>query len=80
MTVYTWSVDTQDWMANGSGSQYWVDRIIALGTSGGSQTHPVILMHNQAIAMPATVAALPSIIAFYRARGYTFVDLAGGHR
>jgi len=80
MTVYTWSVDTQDWMANGSSAQYWIDRIIALGTSGGSQIHPVILMHNQAISMPATVAALPSIIAFYRARGYTFVDLAGAHR
>ena len=34
-------------------------------------------MHNQPTAMPATVAALPSIITFYRDRGYTFVDLAG---
>jgi len=77
MKVYTWSVDTEDWKAEGSGSQYWIDRIIALAKSGGSMDHPVILMHNQPIAMPATVAALPSIIAYYRDRGYTFVDLAG---
>jgi peptidoglycan/xylan/chitin deacetylase (PgdA/CDA1 family) len=80
MKVYNWSVDTEDWKAKGSGAQYWIDRIIALGTSGGTQTHPVILMHNQPITMPATVAALPTIIAYYRNRGYTFVDLTGRSR
>ena len=34
-------------------------------------------LHNQPGGNPATVAALPSIIAFYRDRGYTVVDLAG---
>jgi peptidoglycan/xylan/chitin deacetylase (PgdA/CDA1 family) len=77
MAVYNWSVDTEDWKAKGSAAQVWVDRIIALARTGGSQTHPVVLMHNQSTAMPATVAALPTIIAFYRERGYTFVDLAG---
>ena len=77
MAVWNWSVDTEDWKANGSADQFWVNRIITLAQAGGSQTHPVILLHNQANAMPATVAALPTIIAFYKARGYTFVDLMG---
>jgi peptidoglycan/xylan/chitin deacetylase (PgdA/CDA1 family) len=77
MAVWNWSVDTEDWKANGSADQFWVNRIITLARAGGSQGHPVILMHNQPIAMPATVAALPAIIAFYRDRGYTFVNLAG---
>jgi peptidoglycan/xylan/chitin deacetylase (PgdA/CDA1 family) len=77
MAAYNWSVDTEDWKARGSASSFWVDRIIRLAQAGGSQMHPVVLMHNQPGAMPATVAALPSIIAFYRDRGYTFVDLAG---
>ena len=77
MAVFNWSVDTEDWKAAGSGDAYWVNRIISLAQGGGSQTHPVVLLHNQPRAMPATVAALPTIIEFYRDRGYTFVDLAG---
>jgi len=76
MTVWTWSVDTQDWMADGSGSSYWVQRIIGLAESeGGQLPHPVVLMHNQMIGNPATVSALPTIIDFFRSRGYTFVTL-----
>jgi len=77
MSVWNWSVDTEDWKANGSGDASWVNRIIDLGEAGGSQTNPVVLMHNSPTGNPATVAALPTIIAFYRDRGYTFVDLAG---
>jgi Polysaccharide deacetylase len=77
LEVWNWSVDTQDWMAGGSGSQFWVDRIVQRATAGGSQQHPVVLMHNQPGGNPATIEALPRIIAFYRDRGYTFVDLAG---
>src|SRR3712207_9499701 len=40
--------------------------------AGGSQTHPVILMHNQPGGSPATLAALPRIITYYRDRGYDF--------
>ena len=48
MTVWTWSVDTETWKANGSSSSYWVNRIISLaGSEGGVLTHPVVLMHNQ---------------------------------
>jgi len=76
MGVWLWSVDTQDWMARGSGSAYWVNRIIRLAErEGGALRHPVVLMHNQPIGNPATVAALPVIIRFFRAHGYRFVQL-----
>lgn len=78
MKVWLWSVDTEDWKAAGSTSAYWVNRIIGLAESeGGPQQHPVILMHNAAGGDPATVLALPSIIDYFRGRGYTFVNLAG---
>ena len=78
MKVWLWSVDTEDWKANGSASSYWVHRIIRLAESeGGSQQHPVVLMHNQPAGNPATVAALSDIIGFFRSRGYAFVNLLG---
>jgi peptidoglycan/xylan/chitin deacetylase (PgdA/CDA1 family) len=76
MGVWMWSVDTQDWMADGSGSSYWVQRIIRLAeTEGAALPHPVVLMHNQPIGNPATVSALPVIIQFFSSRGYHFVAL-----
>lgn len=76
MSVWLWSVDTQDWMAEGSGSSYWVSRIIRLAErEGGALRHPVVLMHNQPAGNPATVAALPVIIRFFRSHGYRFVRL-----
>jgi peptidoglycan/xylan/chitin deacetylase (PgdA/CDA1 family) len=76
MSVWLWSVDTQDWMARGSGSSYWVHRIIRLAEQEGrALRHPVVLMHNQAAGNPATVAALPVIIRFFRSHGYRFVRL-----
>jgi peptidoglycan/xylan/chitin deacetylase (PgdA/CDA1 family) len=78
MTVWTWSVDTEDWKANGSSSAYWVNRIISLAEQeGGVLRHPVVLMHNQPAGNPATVLALPVIIRYFRSHGYTFVDLLG---
>ena len=76
MGVWLWSVDTQDWMARGSGSAYWVNRIIRLAErEGGALRHPIVLMHNQPNGNPATVAALPVIIQFFRSHGYRFVKL-----
>jgi peptidoglycan/xylan/chitin deacetylase (PgdA/CDA1 family) len=76
MSVWLWSVDTEDWKAEGSSSSYWVHRIIRLAESeGGAQRHPVVLMHNQAAGNPATVAALPAIIRYFKAHGYRFVKL-----
>jgi peptidoglycan/xylan/chitin deacetylase (PgdA/CDA1 family) len=77
MRVWNWSVDTEDWKASGSGAAYWVNRIVARADAGAGQLHPVILMHNQPSGNAATVAALPRMIAFYRSRGYRFVDLLG---
>ena len=81
MTVWNWSVDTEDWKAGTSTSSSWVQRIVSLAEAGASQQHPVILMHNPPAGIPATVTALPTIINFYRSRGYTFIDLLGstGH-
>jgi len=42
---------------------------------GGALRHPVVLMHNQPVGNPATVAALPVIIRFFRAHGCRFVRL-----
>jgi peptidoglycan/xylan/chitin deacetylase (PgdA/CDA1 family) len=78
LSVWNWSVDTRDWEARGSASSFWINQIISLATAGGTQTHPVILMHNMPAGTPATAAALPSIITYYRDRGYVFVDLLGG--
>ena len=75
MGVWMWSVDTLDWMADGSGSSYWVKRIIRLAEQGGTLPHPIVLMHNQRKGDPATVTALPAIIQFYRSHGYRFVSL-----
>jgi len=77
MTVWTWSVDTEDWKANGSSSTYWVNRIIGLAEKGSSLTHPVVLLHNQPAGNPATALALRTIIQYFGSHGYTFTDLAG---
>lgn len=78
MSLWMWNVGGGDWEANGSGSPQWVRFIEGNAINGAKgQNHPVILLHNQAIAMPATVAALPTIIRSFLQHGYTFVDLLG---
>jgi peptidoglycan/xylan/chitin deacetylase (PgdA/CDA1 family) len=60
--------------ARGSGSSFWVSRIIRFAVQEGRVLrHPVVLMHNQPAGNPATVSALPVIIRFFRAHGYRFV-------
>jgi peptidoglycan/xylan/chitin deacetylase (PgdA/CDA1 family) len=75
MGVWLWSVDTLDWTANGSGSSYWVRRIIRLAEQGGTLLHPIVLMHDARPGDPATVDALPAVIQFFRSHGYRFVGL-----
>jgi peptidoglycan-N-acetylglucosamine deacetylase len=75
MSVWLWSVDTLDWMADGSSSSYWVQRIIRLAEQGGALSHPILLMHDPREGNPATVRALPAIIGFFRSHGYRFVAL-----
>lgn len=77
-TVWMWSDGGGDWKAEGSGSAYWINYIEkAVINQSRPQNHPVVLLHNQSISMPATVAALPVIIRSFLERGYTFVDLLG---
>jgi peptidoglycan/xylan/chitin deacetylase (PgdA/CDA1 family) len=73
--VWLWSNDTLDWKANGSGSAYWVQRVIRLAEQGSALSHPILLMHNARGGDPATVSALPAIIRYFQARGYRFVAL-----
>jgi peptidoglycan/xylan/chitin deacetylase (PgdA/CDA1 family) len=76
LAVWLWSVDTEDYLADGSGSSYWVQRIIRTAERvGGAQRHPIVIMHNQPAGNPATVSALPTIIRFFGAHGYHFVRL-----
>ena len=78
MSLWMWSGSGDDWQAKGSASSYWIHHIensVINGSRG--ESHPVVLMHNQMIAMPATVAALPTIIRSFERRGYKFVDLLG---
>ena len=75
MGVWMWSVDTLDWMADGSDSSHWVQRIIRLADQGGALLHPIVLMHDGRPGDPATVAALPAIIQSFRSHGYQFVAL-----
>ena len=78
LSLWMWSDGSGDWKAQGSGSQYWIKHIEnAVIRQSYGQAHPVILLHNQPISMPATVAALPTIIRSFLARGYVFVDLLG---
>ncbi|HEY6744662.1 MAG TPA: polysaccharide deacetylase family protein [Mycobacteriales bacterium] len=78
MSVWNWSVDTEDWKAGTSTDPAWVERIVSRAIAGGSQSNPVVLMHNPPGGIPATVTALPRIIDYYRSHGYRFVDLRGG--
>ena len=77
MTVWNWSVDTEDWKAGTSTASSWVERIVSRAVAGGSQSNPVVLMHNPPAGIPATVSALPRVIDYYRSHGYRFVDLLG---
>jgi peptidoglycan/xylan/chitin deacetylase (PgdA/CDA1 family) len=81
ISIALWSVDTEDWkvqQGNNSDPSGRLSRRIAVrAIQGGEQDHPVILMHDGGGYRGASVAALPSIIAFYRAAGYTFVRLDG---
>lgn len=83
--VVLWSVDTRDWAIEGPGrhgpghrsTAQLANQIYAAAVVGVRQQHPIILMHDGGGWRQATALALPRIIAFYRAHGYTFVRLDG---
>jgi hypothetical protein len=77
LSVWLWNDYSGDEEALGSGAQKWIDRIVSnVEAQGIKQQHDVVVMHN-VYATPATVAALPIVIRFFLAHGYTFVDLLG---
>ena len=78
MSAVLWSIDPRDWEQPGFYSPAEVDRIVNAATSTGGRTHPIVLLHGGPAYRGNTVAALPRIIAWYRANGYQFVDLNGG--
>jgi peptidoglycan/xylan/chitin deacetylase (PgdA/CDA1 family) len=78
MSAALWSIDPRDWEQPDYYSQASVDAIVRASTSTGSLTHPILLLHAGPLFRANTVAALPRIIAWYRANGYRFVDLDGG--
>lgn len=78
MAVTLWSVDTQDWLdQKGHGNPGAPTEIVSAARAGLQQKHPIVLMHDGGGYRGATVAALSQIIAEYRAKGYSFVTVAG---
>ncbi len=88
MTPVLWSVDPRDWAQPARPSAEATAEIVKGATTIGTQRHPIVLLHSSAAPASVqhsggpgyrgnTVAALPEIIAWYRAHGFTFVDLAG---
>jgi len=77
-SFFTWNASGGDWQARGSGSQKWIDYIGSSAVNLALRHHNAdILMHDQPIHMPATVAALPFIIRNLKSAGYVFVDMLG---
>lgn len=80
MRIALWSIDTDDWLVQahrGADPHGTLSRDIAVAAISGAGDHPVVLMHDGGGYRGATVAALPSVIEFYRANGYRFVRLDG---
>lgn len=83
MSADMWSVDTNDW----DQPAVTTAQIIKNGTKTEGRQHPVVLMHSgKASHEPdskyspdrsRTIAALPSIIEWYQAHGYSFVRMDG---
>ncbi|HEX8970172.1 polysaccharide deacetylase family protein [Oryzihumus sp.] len=89
MSAVMWSVDSRDWAAPGHFSPAYQRTILANATDlrYADRDHPIVLMHaGKASHEPEsqvhayrgnTIAALPAVIRWYRARGYRFVDMFG---
>lgn len=87
VTVVMWSIDSLDWQQPGTTTKEATATIVANATKVGDQTHPIVLFHDAKASAEAdgkvspnrsnTIAALPEVIAWYKARGYSFVLLDG---
>lgn len=68
--VWDWTIDSNDWTLKGNPNQ-----IIENIKRGTKSDREIVLMHEK----PQTLAALPEIIAFYKAQGYTFAVYDEAH-
>jgi len=65
-SLILWSVDPDDWRDHNA--KLVTKRITKEGAPGA-----IVLMHD---VYPSTLAAVPGVIAFYKAHGYTFVTVS----
>ena len=76
LQIWNWSVDSLDWTFTGKVSTADVNAVVKnIETESAPLDNPVVLMHNNAVGNPTTVAALPVIIQWFQAHGYKFVAL-----
>ncbi|WP_374967865.1 polysaccharide deacetylase family protein [Terrabacter sp. BE26] len=85
-----WSVDSRDWSEQRQLTRTATAGIVRRATDlryAVDRNHPIVLMHAGKMSpepkghtfsdRPNTVAALPAVIEWYRARGYRFVAMDG---
>lgn len=91
MSVSHWTADTGDWNApdklSATFQEAMLDAAWAAAAAGSSGMHQMVLMHDAKASAEGewelssfrgnTVAALPRIIALFRAAGYAFADPLG---
>ncbi len=89
MQTVLWSVDSRDWSEQRVLSKAATAGIVQRATDlrYANRSHPIVLLHAGKMSpeakghtfsdRPNTVAALPAIIAWYKARGYRFVAMDG---
>ncbi len=77
MTTAMWTVSTNDWAQPKTPSTKGRNRIVSNARKALAYRHPVLLLHDGGHQRPNLIAALPTIIDDFRARGYRFVDMAG---
>jgi peptidoglycan-N-acetylglucosamine deacetylase len=77
MRAVLWSVDPQDWRTQQRDTAYGPTAQGIYRRALSTSAHPIVLMHDGGGLRGATVAALPHVIDWYRARGYRFVRIDG---
>jgi peptidoglycan-N-acetylglucosamine deacetylase len=69
LVTVNWDVDPRDWADPGIGA-------IASDVIRNAHSGSIVVMHDGGGDRSQTIAALPSILAHFRARGYKFVPVA----
>lgn len=87
LTSVLWTTDSLDWQQPNHTTAAATAAIVKRATATNGNAHPIVLMHSfKASHEPEsqvssyrgnTIAALPTIIEWYRAHGYRFVRMDG---